>query len=479
VNFASATFFGFYIVVTALYWSLSGREVRKWLLLAASYYFYMSWNIGLTSLLVLSTLLDYVVGLVMASPRPGVRKAALATSCVGQLGMLCYFKYGNFFIDSFDSLMRTIGVPVSIPELQILLPVGISFYTFQTLSYTIEVYRGRIAPRKNLLDFALFVAFFPQLVAGPIQRAMHFLPQLQKDHVWSTGRLKTGLARIALGLGKKIVIADSLAGVVDRVYGNPAGYGAGACWVGAVAFAFQLYCDMAAYSDIAIGSARILGYDLQENFNHPFLARTMREFWTRCHISLSSWLRDYLYIFALGGNRKGRFRTYVNLTITMFLGGLWHGAGWTYAVWGLYVGLVLAVEKLLEDRRVAAGGPAVIPPGTGVSGVLMDGVRMARTFLFHSLGLVLFRSQSFGDAMTFYSTMVGFRAPTQAGAFRISILAIMAIIVVTHLLAWVKERTQRDWLATPLVRAAVLTGCVLGALAFARERPDAFIYFQF
>jgi D-alanyl-lipoteichoic acid acyltransferase DltB (MBOAT superfamily) len=479
VNFASANFFLFYILVTVAYWALRGREARKWLLLAASYYFYMSWNVAMSSLMLLSTVIDYVAALAMRSPKPWHRKAALGLSCVGQLGMLAYFKYGNFFIDSFDGLMQSIGIRLSIPELQILLPVGISFYTFQTLSYTIDVYRGHIEPTRNFKDFALFVAFFPQLVAGPIVRAVDYLPQLSIDHRWDWGRFRSGLARIAQGLAKKIVIADSLAFVVDPVYADPASFGAAASWIAVIGFAFQLYTDMAAYSDIAIGSARILGYELMENFNHPFLARTMREFWSRCHISLSSWLRDYLYIFALGGNRKGRFRTYVNLTITMFLGGLWHGAGWTYAIWGLYVGIVLAGEKFLEDRRIAAGATSVIPPGTGRQGARMDRMPMERTFLFHSLGLVLFRSQSFAAAFAMYGNLFGLKSVPAAATIRWSVVGVMTIVVATHLLALLKERTKWDWMSPLVVRAAIVTGCVLGALAFARERADSFIYFQF
>ena len=305
---------------------------RKLLLLAASYYFYAYWDWRFLGLIMLSTGVDYVVGKQLGrTDDPGRRKGLLLISVVVNLGLLGFFKYYNFFIDSLRPIIEGLGM--NAVTLDILLPVGISFYTFQTLSYTIDVYRRELEPQKSLTDFALFVAFFPQLVAGPIVRAAHFLPQLAKYRPLTRANFYMGLQIFVYGMFKKVFIADRLAMFSDHVFANAGAYDSLTTWMAAAAFHTQVYFDFSGYSDMAIGAACILGYDLGTNFNFPFFAKSINEFWSRWHISLSTWVRDYIY-FPLGGSRKGRIRGYVNSFVAMVLCGLWHGATWNCVVWG-------------------------------------------------------------------------------------------------------------------------------------------------
>jgi D-alanyl-lipoteichoic acid acyltransferase DltB (MBOAT superfamily) len=428
--------------------------------------------VKLVSLILASTVLDFTAGRVMArSTRPKHRRIALVASCVGNLGLLSIFKYANFFVDSFEDLVSMFGLTLSPVELNIVLPVGISFYTFQTLSYTIDLYRRKVEPCRDFLDFALFVAFFPQLVAGPIVRAKHFLPQLSAPHPWVWSRLRSGLWLMLVGLAKKVVIADTLALTVDRVFAAPDQFGCFQTWVGVTAFAFQIYADFSGYSDVAIGAARILGFDIPENFRHPYLARSIREFWQRWHISLSTWLRDYLYI-PLGGSRGSLEKTYRNLMTTMILGGLWHGASWTFVAWGLYQGVWLCANRMYN-----ATAPRL--DGVPAPGALTRGVQTLATFVVVCFGWVLFRAETFHDALTTTMTMLGLGSTGQSTPLRLSVLWIMGLVVVTHVLAGFRERGQFDWTRPLFVRAVVITGCVLGIVAFSRPNPSAFIYFQF
>ena len=281
-----------------------------------------------------------------------IRKRYLIASLLINLGILGFFKYANFITHSFQSLTSFFGLNVSVPVLDIILPIGISFYTFQTLSYTIDVYRKKLEPASSLRDFALFVSFFPQLVAGPIVRAADFLPQLKNKIIILPENIKAGLTLVAWGLVKKMVFADNIAIFANGLFTDPAQYpGSLPIWLGALAFGIQIYCDFSGYSDIAIGLARIFGFTLQLNFDKPYFAKNITEFWKRWHISLSSWLRDYLYI-PLGGNRKGKARTYINLMVTMILGGLWHGASWNFVLWGFYQGSLLSIHRLFEKSGI-------------------------------------------------------------------------------------------------------------------------------
>ena len=344
-------FFLFLGLVLAFLCLNKDNQWKKRVLLLASYYFYAYWDWRFLSLILVSTLVDYVVGRHLArTDRAQQRTILLWVSLTVNLGILGFFKYFNFFIDSAKEMLGPLGG--NLQTLDLVLPVGISFYTFQTLSYTLDLYRRKITPCNNFFDFALFVAFFPQLVAGPIVRAKEFLPQLQQPHPLSWQRGLAGFRQFTFGLFKKAFIADNLARSVDVIFDNPGAFDSLSTWIGVMAFAVQIYCDFSGYSDMAIGVARILGYDFQANFNLPYLAGRMDDFWRRWHISLSSWLKDYLYI-PLGGNRRGQGRMYVNLLITMVLGGLWHGASWSFVLWGAWHGMALVCTKLWTERTGA------------------------------------------------------------------------------------------------------------------------------
>ncbi len=341
--FNSLRYVIFLPIVVTLYFSLP-RRWRNLMLLIASYYFYMCWKPEYIVLIVASTVVDYVAGLKMgATDDRRLRRRYLIMSLVMNLGLLFTFKYFNFFNASLRSILDHFHIPYGFEGLHVLLPVGISFYTFQTLSYTIEVFRGHQKPERNFLTFALYVSFFPQLVAGPIERSVNLLPQFYREHRFQIDRAVSGLRLIMWGMFKKVVIADRVAVVVNTVYNDPYSYHGVAYLFATVLFAFQIYCDFSGYSDIAIGSARILGFDLMLNFDRPYYAKSIAEFWKRWHISLSTWFRDYLYI-SLGGNRVVRWRWYMNLFLTFVISGLWHGANWTFVIWGALNGFYLIAE---------------------------------------------------------------------------------------------------------------------------------------
>lgn len=310
----------------------------------------MNWEPAYIILIVASTLVDYFVGLSMKDSSDSKKKKLLMLSLFTNLGLLFVFKYFNFFSDNIYSLISSMGFEMNKPTLSVLLPVGISFYTFQTLSYTIDVYRGNIPAEKHLGKFALYVSFFPQLVAGPIERAKNLIPQLQKnDQQLDYQNFVVGLTQVIHGLFKKVVVADTLGIYVDSIYNNYELHEGFTLLFATYLFAFQIYCDFSGYSDMAIGIARMLGYRFMDNFRLPYFSKSVTEFWRRWHISLSSWLKDYLYI-SLGGNRKGKWNTYRNLMITMLLGGLWHGASWNFIFWGALNGSYLTIERYLNVK---------------------------------------------------------------------------------------------------------------------------------
>ena len=331
--FNSVQFVLFFVAVVVMHWAATPRW-RNPILLAASYIFYGMWDWRFLGLLLVSTFVDYSVGRLLEGDRPErTRRALLATSVTVNLGILGFFKYANFFADGFVDLAGSIGLAPGQFTLQVILPVGISFYTFQTMSYSIDVYRRRLEPCRSVVDFATYVAYFPQLVAGPIERAHNLLPRLQRtDRSIGRAEIESGLGLILLGLVKKVVLADGVASVADKAFSDPSGLSFVAVAAGVVAFSIQIYGDFSGYTDIARGVSRLLGVELLLNFRQPYLARNITEFWRQWHISLSNWLRDYLYI-PLGGNRRGSTLTVVNLMITMLLGGLWHGASWTFVFW--------------------------------------------------------------------------------------------------------------------------------------------------
>ncbi len=350
--FNSFEFAVFFILVTVGFWSVaSSRTARMSLLLVASYYFYMSWNWKFAGLIFGSTILDYLVGAqIFKASDKKAKKRWLLVSMAGNLGCLGVFKYFNFFADSVNAFFSRLGLEMAMANWELILPVGISFYTFQTMSYTIDIYRGELKPTKSFLDFAVFVAFFPQLVAGPIVRASEFLPQLKQEPRFSDRKALDGISQILFGLFKKICIGDALAAaLVDPAFNNPEHFSGVTLLFAVYGYAMQIYCDFSGYSDVAIGAAKVLGFNLPLNFNRPYLAASITEFWRRWHLSLSTWLRDYLYI-PLGGNRKGSRRTYINLMVTMLLGGLWHGAAWNFVIWGGLHGVFLGMERFVPKK---------------------------------------------------------------------------------------------------------------------------------
>ena len=350
--FNSLDFAFFFPIVFILYWILSQKlSLRNLLILISSYVFYGWWDWRFLFLIVISSLVDFYVGQQLDKTEDAKkRKMYLYLSLFVNLGFLVYFKYTNFFIDTFVESFRLFGKTLEVSTLNIILPVGISFYTFQTLSYTIDIYRKQLKPTKDPIAFFAFVAFFPQLVAGPIERAAHLLPQFYKTYKFNYNLVKSGLLLIAFGLFKKMVIADRAALYVNEVYNNPGNYEGVETIIATVLFAFQIYCDFSGYSDIAIGSARTMGFDLMKNFDSPYLSKSITEFWRRWHISLSTWFRDYVYI-PLGGSRNGKYKTYFNLFIVFLVSGLWHGAAMTFVIWGVIHGLIIVLEKAISKPK--------------------------------------------------------------------------------------------------------------------------------
>jgi alginate O-acetyltransferase complex protein AlgI len=349
--FNSWKFIVFFLAVYTVYIILPRHRWQNLLLLASSYYFYSAWDWRFLSLILISTFVDYIAGIQIHNRTDEhSRRLFLALSVATNLGLLGFFKYFNFFAENLQAFLTSMGLDFASSRLDIILPVGISFYTFQTMSYTIDIYRRKLEPTHNFLDFALFVAFFPQLVAGPIERARRLLPQITNKRTIEPEQFRLGVWLIFWGLYKKVVIADNMAIIVEQVFLNSTSATFLSCYLSIVAFAVQIYCDFSGYSDIARGCAKVLGFELMLNFNLPYFAKNPSEFWRRWHISLSTWLRDYLYI-SLGGNRKGEIRTYLNLFLTMLLGGLWHGAAWNFIWWGIYHGALLMGHRLLTRSK--------------------------------------------------------------------------------------------------------------------------------
>jgi D-alanyl-lipoteichoic acid acyltransferase DltB (MBOAT superfamily) len=464
-----AVFLAFVLLVWSALRALDARSrrgtrtaTRAWLLVA-SYAFYMSWNPLFVLLIVFSTLLDFALALRLeASQREGERRLLVLASCLGNLGVLGFFKYGSFAWGSASALLGFDYRPGDVAWLDVALPVGISFYTFQTLSYTIDVYRRQQPATRNLLDFAVYVSFFPQLVAGPIVRARQLLPQIETPRSPRAAEVEAGIARIVTGLVKKVVFADGLGAWVDLVHADPASADGITAALAIYAYAFQIYFDFSGYTDMAIGTAKLFGISLPENFDRPFRAASLQEFWRRWHITLSTWLRDYLYI-PLGGNRTGH--TAVNLFVTMLLGGLWHGAAWTFVLWGALHGALLGVERALRAR--------------GVGAALPDWTKRVITFHLVAVAFTLFRATSVG---AFFDVMAALGRPgtwaLPSDPTALHAFGLLAIAAALHLLSpatFVRERLVRlpAW-SQGVVYAAALVLVFLSAPATAR-----FIYFQF
>jgi len=475
--FNSMPFVCFFAGVYALYARL-GHRAQNRLLLLASYFFYGCWNPKLLSLIALSTLVDYVCALRIEASRDSVaRRRFVAISVATNLGILGAFKYFDFFASSLGALLEGLGIASEPLRLDLVLPVGISFYTFQTMSYTIDVYRGHVRAARDPLDFALYVAFFPQLVAGPIERGAHFLPQVQGERAITWERLRTGAWLCLLGYFQKVVIADNMAPVANAVFLRPGELGPAETLTGIYAFAFQIYGDFAGYSNIARGLAALMGFDLMANFRMPYFALGPSDFWRRWHISLSSWLRDYLYI-PLGGSRGTARETRANLTATMLLGGLWHGAAWNFVAWGGFHGLLLVGYRALEPLL------ARVAPRRRLPAALWTGARMLVFFHLVCFGWVLFRAANLRDVPLMLSSVAGlFSQPIAATPDLLLFWAFAAATLLPLLLTEISQERSADLLA--FERWGVARRLALCAVLFLQivlagaTGGDEFIYFQF
>jgi len=467
VNFNAPEFALFFPVVLLVYAALFKRErPRELWLLAASYFFYMSWNWKYAGLLLLSTAIDFLLGQRLHDSHDPAQRKRLATISVAvNLGLLGVFKYFNFFLDVARDSLQLFGRDLPFQPLDVLLPVGISFYTFQSLSYTIDIYRREITPEKDFARFALFVSFFPQLVAGPIVRAVDFLPQLHGERRIRSEDFREGLFRIFRGLFKKVVLADLLANFgVDAVFASPSSYSSLDLYLALCGYAFQIYNDFSGYSDVAIGASRMMGFKFPENFNRPYLAQNVREFWTRWHISLSTWLRDYLYI-PLGGNRGAKGRTSFNLLATMLLGGLWHGAAMNFVLWGAYHGALLMFARSADRHSREQVG----------AGLLL----WRRLVCFHVVlgGWLLFRVTSLEHLGEYLQGFARFSAGTQLSAGYFGALA-LALVAHFSSQAQIERFGQRIAALPAPLQGALYASLVLVFCALTLQAP-AFIYFQF
>src|SRR5712672_4085990 len=471
--FNSLTFIVFFVVVVTLYWSIRSWQARKNLLVVASYIFYGAWNPPFAALLFGTTAMDFWLGRQMAQAKDQhARRRWLVASVCMNLSMLGFFKYGNFLLENFQWLLARVGIIYQPPRLDILLPVGISFYTFHSLSYTLDIYRGVLRPTKSLRDFILAVSFFPQLVAGPIVRAGDFLPQLLHPPRLKNGQFLWGLALMTLGLFQKIVLADTLlSGCADRVFGYPGPLVALDSWAGVLAFAGQIFFDFAGYSLCAIGAALTLGFHLKDNFRFPYAAIGFSDFWRRWHISLSTFLRDYLYI-PLGGNRVGWTRAAINLVIVMFLGGLWHGAAWTFVIWGLLHGSYLVIEHasraLIGERAWTENFAVKLLLGLTTYGAVC-------------LAWVFFRASDFTIATRMLQGMFGGHPHCDAILATREMLQIGIVTFFMMLAHWSLRETNVETAVTRLPRWIVTAAWALMACAIilTQGTSNAFIYFQF
>lgn len=481
--FNSIDFAVFLPVVFLLYWFATNRNLRiqNLLIVIASYVFYGWWDYRFLSLMLFSTGVDYWVGLrLRATENLTIRKLLLCTSIVVNIGLLGFFKYYNFFLDNFVTAFSFLGTQLNPNTLDIILPVGISFYTFQTLSYTIDVYKGKLKPTSDFIGFAAFVSFFPQLVAGPIERATHLLPQFYHKRTFEYAKAVDGLRQILWGVFKKIAIADGCSGIVEQAFANSGDVNSSALVLGAVAFTFQIYADFSGYSDIAIGTARLFGFDLRQNFNFPYFSRDIAEFWRRWHISLSTWFRDYLYI-PLGGSRAGGGGTALkirNIFIVFVVSGFWHGANWTFIIWGAlnalyYLPLLLTSNNRTHLDTVASGKQ--LPSLKELSQMLL-------TFGMAVLGWIFFRAENVGHA---FSYLTGIFSPTLFSIPDLHIPKLWVILLGLFLLlewrgrndSYALEKLGLTWKRP--YRWAVYYSIIMMIFYNMNYQEQVFIYFQF
>ena len=471
--FNSLIFVVFFAAVYGLYLSLrTHHKLQNRLLLVASYIFYGYWDWRFLSLIAISTVIDFYVGRALHNaPDNGRRKRMLLISVAANLSLLGCFKYFNFFADSFSGLLGLFGMEPGFVTLNIVLPVGISFYTFQTMSYTIDIYRRKIEPTDSFLDFALFVSFFPQLVAGPIERAVNLLPQIAKRRNITLDQINSGIFLVLWGYFKKVVIADNVAIISDQIFNGYLQYQGLDIVIGILAFTVQIYCDFSGYSDIARGVARLMGFELMVNFKLPYFALNPSDFWLRWHVSLSSWLRDYLYI-PLGGNRGSSFRIQRNLSLTMLLGGLWHGAAWNFVIWGAFHGLILSIYRIFDKN------PEHEDPWSGKYSYTRIVLKMAIMFVLTLIGWVIFRASS-AHQIYYMLTNVGFNLSEQSLVIGQKLMFFSMPLIVVQIFQYVKRDllilTKMPTAGRMLLYAALL----IGIFIFGVREATEFIYFQF
>lgn len=486
--FNSLEFLIFFPIVAIGYFLLSVR-LRTYWLLAASYYFYMAWKPQYAALLALTTVVDYSASLLISrADRVWQRRACLVFSLIVNLGILFAYKYFGLFGHAVHALGQAFHTGWSLPVLDVLLPVGISFYTFQSLSYTVDVYRGSLKAERNIFRYALYVSFFPQLVAGPIERATHLLPQLPGEARFESDRVANGLKLMAWGLFKKMVIADRLALIVEHVYGAPAEHGGPQFILATAFFAYQIYCDFSGYSDVAIGAAQVMGVNIMTNFDRPYASKSVAEFWRRWHISLSTWFRDYVY-FPLGGNRVPLWRWYINILLVFVISGLWHGAAYTFIVWGALHGIYMLTERATQPIRAWLARLlrlARIPRVVGV-------VQIVTVFLLVGFAWIFFRAKDVDTARYIIDHLDnGWRPWSHLAGMRVEIEAMgitlrefwwaIGLIVALEVISWLERgEKMRQFMSTRplLIRWAVLIALLMFTLNFSVTKQVPFYYFQF
>ena len=483
MTFNSWEFILFYPIVVLLYFLLP-KKLKNSLLLVASYFFYMCYQTELVLLILGTTAVSYITArIIEKSQNRTVRRLLLTLTLVVCLGVLFFYKYFNFLSDSTYGIITALGGEVSLLELDLMVPVGISFYTFQTLSYVIDVYRGDIKAERDFFFYALFVSFFPQLVAGPIERPTNLMPELRAEHKFDRSNLEKGIKHMLVGFFKKVCVADIVATHVNAVYNNVESATAPALIIATLLFAVQIYCDFSGYTDIAIGAARIMGIRLMKNFDHPYRASSIKEFWARWHISLSGWFRDYVYI-PLGGSRVGKFRHLFNLAVVFLLSGLWHGASWTFVIWGA----LHAIYRVVGELTASSRNNLIQKLGYTKDSLPVIAVRRVITVLLVSFAWIFFRANSTSDAIALVGRLfTDWSFATLGGVLQmdtVSLLAVIAALVTMYIIDGTLTYEDGDT-ASPLLYDRhsyiyfVLATVLCFALLLSKDSVSNFIYFQF
>jgi len=473
--FNSVEFLLFLPTVFILYWFVFNKslKIQNLLILVSSYVFYGWWDYRFLSLIFLSTIVDYIIGLnIPKQDSEKKQKLLLWCSVLFNLSVLGFFKYYNFFVDSWIDLFSSVGYEIkSVWTLNIILPVGISFYTFQTMSYTIDIYRKKLEPTKDFISFASFVSFFPQLVAGPIERATNLLPQILNKREFKYEQGVQGLRLILWGMFKKVVIADSLAPMVDDIFSNYHDYSGGTLWLGAIYFSFQIYCDFSGYSDIAIGTSKLFGFELMSNFKFPYFSRNIGEFWRRWHISLSTWFRDYFYI-PLGGSQEGKWKSIRNIFIIFLVSGFWHGANWTFIFWGGFHAILFLPSFIFNTNRKYT--TSIISENTFLPSP-KEFIQVGITFILVTIGWVFFRSETIADSFNYLNQMLfEVNIPNR---YRSGLLNIIVLTIIDYLI----RKNERVIFKTSFVYRYLLyiVLSLLIVFSLTDNSVEEFIYFQF